>query len=101
MKSGSAIVYIVDDDLSICRALSILLKSHGFNVKMFTSAEDFLTSKHFKAPSCLILDIQLPGIDGLALQAEMVLRKLEIPIVFITGHGDIPMSVKGMRGGGG
>jgi len=93
------VLYIVDDDASVRRALSLLLKSHGFNVETFTRAEDFLASKHLKVLSCLILDIQLPGIDGLVLQADMVLRKLEIPIVFITGHGDIPMSVKGMKGG--
>jgi len=93
------ILYVVDDDASVCRALSLLLKAHGFKVETFTRAEDFLASKHSKVPSCLILDIQLPGIDGLALQADMALRKLKIPIIFITGHGDIPMSVKGMKGG--
>jgi len=99
MSGHRRIVYIVDDDHSVCRALSLLLKSHDFYVETFTRAEDFLTSKHLKAPSCLILDIQLPGIDGLALQEAMAARQLEIPIVFITGHGDIPMSVKGMKGG--
>ena len=99
MSGHKPIIYIVDDDISICRALSLLLKSHGFNVETFTRAEDFLASKHLKALSCLVLDVQLPGIDGLALQADMARCKLEIPIIFITGHGDIPMSVKGMRGG--
>ena len=99
MSDHRPIIYIVDDDLSICRALSLLLKSHGFNVETFTRAEDFLTSKHLKVLSCLILDVQLPGIDGLALQKAMTTRQLDIPIVFITGHGDIPMSVKGMKGG--
>jgi FixJ family two-component response regulator len=93
------IVYIVDDDVSVCRALSLLLKSHGFKVETFTRAAGFLAFKHPKLPSCLVLDIQLPDINGLALQEAMAARQLTIPIVFITGHGDIPMSVKGMKAG--
>jgi len=93
------IVYIVDDDVSICRALSLLLKSHGFKVETFIRAADFLAFKHIKLPSCLVLDIQLPDINGLVLQEVMERRGIFIPIVFITGHGDIPMSVKGMKAG--
>jgi FixJ family two-component response regulator len=93
------IIYIVDDDVSVCRALSLLLKSHGFKVETFMRAADFLAFKHFKLPSCLVLDIQLPDINGLALQEAMAARKLMIPIIFITGHGDIPLSVKGMKAG--
>ena len=93
------IIYIVDDDLSVCRALSLLLKSLGFKVQTFTRAADFLAFKHLKLPSCLVLDIQLPDINGLALQEIMERRGASIPIVFITGHGDIPMSVKGMKAG--
>jgi len=92
-------IYIVDDDVSVCRALSLLLKSHGFKVETFMRAEDFLAFKHLKQPSCLVLDIQLPDINGLALQDAMAGRKLAIPIIFITGHGDIPMSVKAMKAG--
>jgi len=92
-------VYLVDDDVSVCRALSLLLKSHGFKVETFMRAADFLAFKHFKLPSCLVLDIQLPDINGLELQETMAARQLTIPIVFITGHGDIPMSVKGMKAG--
>jgi len=92
-------IYIVDDDISICRALSLLLKSHGFKVETFMRAADFLAFKHLKLPSCLVLDIQLPDINGLALQDAMAGRKLAIPIIFITGHGDIPMSVKAMKAG--
>ncbi len=95
----NAIIYIVDDDVSVGRALSLLLKSHGFKVEVFTRAADFLAFKHLKLPSCLVLDIQLPDINGLALQEAMAKRQLAIPIVFITGHGDIPMSVKGMKAG--
>ena len=99
MNNRGPIIYIVDDDVSVRRALSLLLKSHGFKVETFTRAADFLSFKHFKLPSCLVLDIQLPDMNGLALQDAMATRQLTIPIVFITGHGDIPMSVKGMKAG--
>ncbi|MCB4791925.1 MAG: response regulator [Elusimicrobia bacterium] len=93
------IIYVVDDNTSVCRALSLLLKSHGFAVETFTCAADFLAFKHFKLPSCLVSDIQMPDMSGLDLQEAMTLRELAIPIVFITGHGNIPMSVKGMKAG--
>lgn len=99
MSNRRTVVYVVDDDVSVCRALSLLLKSHGFKVQTFTRCADFLSCSHPKAPSCLVLDVQLPDINGFALQDAMAVRKLAIPIVFITGHGDIPMSVKGMKAG--
>lgn len=99
MNKGRLIVYIVDDDVSVCRALKLLLKSHQFKVETFTRAADFLAFKHPQSPSCLALDIQLPDIGGLALQEKMAAQQLMIPVVFITGHGDIPMSVKGMKAG--
>ncbi|MFA5275884.1 MAG: response regulator [Candidatus Omnitrophota bacterium] len=99
MSNREPIIYIVDDDLSVRRALSLLLKSHGFGVQAFMRAADFLSFKHPKLPSCLILDIQLPDINGFALQETMERKKISIPIVFITGHGDIPMSVRGMKAG--
>jgi len=99
MNNRRPVVYVVDDDVSVCRALSLLLRSHGFKVETFTRAADFLAFKHLKSPSCLVLDIQLPDISGFALQDAMAVRQLAIPIVFITGHGDIPMSVKGMKAG--
>ncbi len=99
MKNSGSVVYIVDDDVSMCRALQLLLSSHGFRVETFGRADSFLSFKHPKAPSCLVLDIQLPDINGLALQEAMIARHLAIPIVFITGHGNIPMSVKGMKAG--
>ena len=95
----SATVYIVDDDISVCRALSILLETHNFKVKTFTCARDFLAAKHPKTLSCLVLDVSLPDIDGITLQKDMTEQELNTPIVFITGHGDIPMSVKAMKGG--
>ncbi|MFA5088156.1 MAG: response regulator [Candidatus Omnitrophota bacterium] len=99
MKSKCAIVYVVDDDVSVCRALSLLLKSHGFEVETFTRAKDFLVFKHAKAPSCLLLDIRLPDINGLVLQEKMVQQGIGIPIIFITGCGDVPNSVKAIKGG--
>ena len=99
MHKRSALIYVVDDNASICRALTLLLKSHGFKVETFTRARSFLEYKHPRLPSCLILDIRLPDINGLALQEVMVQRGIATPIIFITGHGDIPMSVKGMKGG--
>ena len=99
MNSRKPIIYVVDDDASVCRALSLLLKSHGFRVQAFMRAAGFLVFKHLKLPSCLILDIRLPGINGLAFQEVMKRRGITIPIIFITGHGDIPMSVKAMKAG--
>ena len=93
------IIYVLDDDVSIGRALTLLLKTHGFKIETFTRAADFLAAKHPKVPSCLVLDIRLPQMSGLALQEAMAARDLFIPIVFITGHGDIPMSVKAMQAG--
>jgi FixJ family two-component response regulator len=99
MKSNRAIIYVVDDDASVCRALSLLLKSHGFKVETFTRAKDFLAFKHPKSPSCLMLDIRLPDINGLVLQEKMVQQGISIPIIFITGHGDVPKSVKAIKAG--
>jgi len=99
MSDRKPIVYIVDDDISVCRALSLLLKSHNFNVETFTRAEDFLAAKHLKGASCLVLDLSLAGMDGLALQEAMALQELMIPIIFISGHGNIPKSVKAMKQG--
>ena len=99
MNSRKSVIYIVDDDLSVCRALSLLLKSHGFKVQTFMRAAEFLAFKRLLLPSCLILDIQLPDMNGLALQETMERKGIFIPIVFITGHGDIPMSVKAMKAG--
>ena len=99
MSNRGPIIYIVDDDVSVCRALTLLLKSHGFKVHTFTRSADFLASPHPKVPSCLVLDVRIPDINGLALQEAMAARKLSIPIIFITGHGDIPMSVRAMKAG--
>lgn len=99
MSNNKPIIYVVDDDVSVGRALSLLLKSHGFKVETFTRAADFLDFKHPNLPSCLVSDIRMPDINGLDLQEAMKQRGILIPVIFITGHGDIPMSVKGMKAG--
>jgi FixJ family two-component response regulator len=99
MDRHGQIVYVVDDDISVCRSLKILLNLHGFRVETFPRAAEFLAFKHLKAPSCLVLDIMMPGINGLALQDIMAERQLTIPIVFISSHGNIPMTVKAIQSG--
>ena len=99
MKDRKSVIYIVDDDESVRKAVSLLLNSHGFRVEAFKRAEEFLAFKHLKTSSCLILDVRLPGFNGLTLQKKMTERGIDVPIVFITGYGDIPMSVKAMSQG--
>ena len=99
MNKNGAIIYVVDDDISICRSLSLLLTANGFKVETFNNAAGFLGFKHPKVLSCLVLDIRLPNINGFALQEIMAQRGIITPIVFITGHGNIQMSVKAMKAG--
>jgi FixJ family two-component response regulator len=99
MTIRQPIIYVVDDDVSVCRALELLLRAHGFNVKTFKRAADFLAFKHPKVLSCLVLDLRLPQMNGLDLQEAMTTQGLTIPVIFISGHGDIPKSVKAMKGG--
>ena len=99
MSSHDPVVYVVDDDASVCRSLSLLLKARGFRVETFSGAMAFLLFKHFRVPSCLLLDVNLPDINGPVLQDTMKVEQLAIPIVFITGHGSIPMSVNAMKQG--
>jgi FixJ family two-component response regulator len=93
------IVFAVDDDASIREALSRLFRSIGMRAHIFASAQDFLTFKRPDAPACLVLDVRLPGSSGLDLQRELAATAPAIPIIFITGHGDIPMSVQAMKAG--
>jgi RNA polymerase sigma factor (sigma-70 family) len=93
------IVYIVDDDVDVREGVSALLQSVGLKVVALSSTVEFLTHKRSEEPSCLILDVRLPGLSGLDFQAELAKAQNEIPIIFITGHGDIPMSVKAMKAG--
>ena len=92
-------VLVVDDDPSVRRGVARLLRSAGFEIEAFTSAREFLERERFDGPSCLVLDVKMPEMDGLDLQKELNSRGLTLPIIFITGHGDIPMSVKAMKAG--
>jgi FixJ family two-component response regulator len=93
------IVFVIDDDESMRRALKNLLESVGLQVELFTSAHELLHAKLPPAASCLVLDIRLPGLSGLDLQTELAKADIRIPIIFMTGHGDIPMTVKAMKSG--
>jgi FixJ family two-component response regulator len=93
------IVFVVDDDISIRSALALLFKSVGLPTEMFGSASEFLKSKLPDVPSCLVLDIRLPGQSGLDFQSELAKSNIRIPIIFMTGHGDIPMTVRAMKAG--
>src|SRR5262245_31447258 len=99
MQEGSPCVFVVDDDRSIRESLSNLIRSAGLNVRTFPSAQAFLTTPRPDAPSCLVLDVQLPGLSGLDLQQELAKVQCQIPIIFISGHGDIPMTVRAMKAG--
>src|SRR5262245_36829489 len=92
-------VFVIDDDEGVRQALQRLFQSVDLKVEAFGSAAEFLKQKMPSTPSCLVLDVRLPGISGLDFQSELARAKIEIPIIFITGHGDIPMSVKAMRAG--
>jgi FixJ family two-component response regulator len=93
------VVFIIDDDLSVRRALTNLFQSVGLHVEAFGSAPEMLQNKLPDVASCLVLDIRLPGLSGLDLQTELAKVNINIPIIFITGHGDIPMTVRAMKGG--
>src|SRR5215831_5511719 len=99
MNENNPLVCVIDDELSIRESLSNLLRSAGLKVQAFASAQEFLTNWLQEAPSCLVLDVRLPGISGLDLQQELRRRDAQIPIVFMTGYGDIPMSVRAMKAG--
>ena len=94
-----SIVFIIDDDLSMRRALTNLFQSVGLEVEAFAAASELLKNKLPEVASCLVLDIRLPGLSGLDLQTELAKANIRIPIIFITGHGDIPMTVRAMKGG--
>jgi RNA polymerase sigma factor (sigma-70 family) len=96
---ATPIVFIVDDDADVCRALSDLIESVGLRTKTFGTAADLLKAGLPEEASCLILDVRLPGLSGLDFQSELARAKNNIPIIFITGHGDIPMTVKAMKAG--
>jgi FixJ family two-component response regulator len=99
MTERDAIVFVVDDDPSIRDALQSLIRSVGLRVQTFGSAQEFLDRQLPDAPACLVLDVRLPGLSGLDLQRDLAEAGIQLPIVFITGHGDIPMSVQAMKAG--
>lgn len=99
MNDGAGTVYVVDDDAGQRKALGRLCQAAGLEARMFASAREFLDQGMPTSPACLLLDVRLPDLSGLDLQAELVARSIHTPIVFITGHGDIPMSVRAMRAG--
>jgi len=99
MSEPPSVVFVVDDDASIRDALKSLIRSVGLKVEAFGSPREFLQGKRPDAPSCLVLDVRLPGESGLDLQRELAEANIHIPIIFITGHGDIPMSVRAMKAG--
>ena len=99
MSETDPIVIIIDDDPSFRRSTERLIRSAGFNVQAFGAATEFLRGRRPDAPACLVLDVRLPILSGLDLQRELARAGVEIPIIFITGHGDIPMSVQAMKAG--
>ena len=99
MTERQPIVFIVDDDASVREALKSLIRSVGLHVELFGSATEFLETQRPDAPSCLVLDVRLPGISGLDLQHRLADANVHIPVIIITGHGDIPMSVRAMKAG--
>lgn len=98
-NSAAPIVFIVDDDISVRESLELLIRSQGWQAETFESAKEFLDRPRVLVPSCLILDVSLPGLNGLELQKRVAVERTEMPIIFITGHGDVPMSVEAMKAG--
>jgi FixJ family two-component response regulator len=99
MAEERAIVFVIDDDPSMRLALEDLVNTVGLEVRAFASPQEFLQSKPPDAPGCLVLDVRLPGMSGLTFQTELAKEGLALPVIFITGHGDIPMSVRAMKAG--
>jgi FixJ family two-component response regulator len=99
MIEGDAVVFVVDDDAAMRRSLENLMRSVGLRTEAFASAQEFLRRRRPDGPACLVLDVRLPGPSGLDVQKRMTETGLEIPIIFITGHGDVPMSVRAMKAG--
>jgi FixJ family two-component response regulator len=99
MTEADAIVYVIDDDAAIREALGSLVRSVGLGVETFASAQEFLASDRPDISGCLILDVRMPGLSGLELQSELSQANIHLPIIFLTGHGDIPMTVRAMKAG--
>ena len=99
MSHATPIVFIVDDDVSVRESLESLIRFEGWEPETFASAQDFLTRPRGVAPGCLVLDVNLPGLDGLELQQRISADQNQMPIIFVTGYGDVPMSVRAMKAG--
>jgi FixJ family two-component response regulator len=99
MSEERAVVFVVDDDPSIRRSLDSLLRSVGHDVRLFSSAQEFMGAERPDAPGCLVLDVRLPGMSGLTFQQELTKAGNAVPVIFLTGHGDVPMSVRAMKAG--
>ncbi len=99
MLDFTPIVFVVDDDISVRESLELLIRSGGWQPEIFASADEFLTRPRATVPNCLVLDVSLPGLNGLDLQALVAAERPEMPIIFITGFGDVPMTVKAMKAG--
>ena len=99
MSESVSQVYVVDDDLSVREAVGRLIRSAGLSVKTFSTAQEVLANLGKEVPSCLLLDIKLPGLDGFELQDQLAQKDIRVPIIFLSGHGDIPMSVRAIKAG--
>src|SRR5262245_32798882 len=97
--TGTPIVFIIDDDADVCASIAGLLKTVGLRSEIFATPQEFLGRARPDGPSCLVLDVRLPGMNGLQVQRELTKAAMPIPIIFITGHGDIPMTVRAMKSG--
>src|SRR5258705_5182909 len=96
---ATPIVFVVDDDISVRESLELLIRSEGWQPETFESAQEFLAHPRALVPSCLVLDVSLPGLNGLELQKRVAVERTDMPIIFITGHGDVPMTVQAMKAG--
>lgn len=96
---STPIVFVVDDDISVRESLELMIEAEGWQAETFASAQAFLARPRFQAPSCLVLDVSLPDLNGLELQQRIAGDRTDMPIIFITGHGDVPMTVQAMKGG--
>jgi len=99
MSPATPIVFVVDDDISVRESLDLLIRCEGWQPETFASAQEFLDRARALVPSCLVLDVSLPGLNGLHLQNRVAVERTDMPIIFITGHGDVPMTVRAMKAG--
>src|SRR2546430_14994807 len=99
MPDATSIVFVVDDDVSVRESLELLVRCAGWQPETMAFAQEFLARPRVRAPSCLVLDVSLPGLTGLDLQSRVAAECTDMPIIFITGYGDVPMTVQGMKAG--